>query len=269
MRNFFNPFLFIFFLENGWAQDPDTLLTWHIPQTPPTSEFLVDDGSALQSGASLLAQADQLQPNSLTDQTTVTLDNNIWDSNELLDCVSDKRIKGRAGPASQQPRPRRARRWKKRDQQPAMCSQTGPTYMQPKIAPDLIKNPSLLPVNPAESGRFRIPVFPGSDARKGDNPTCLQKTLGWLPLGICDSGVASDRYESIFDVYGVAASLDGQVTTGLDNCVLGASSFCLPYSSVPVPTTSSPPSPSPPQKKKPSCCISLKKKGKQKKKAKS
>lgn len=109
-----------------------------------------------------------------------------------------------------------------------MCVPAAPTNIQPKISPDLIENPAL-PLNPTESGRFQIPVFPGSNARKGNNPTCPQKTLGWLPLGICDSGIDSDRYESIFDVYGVAASLEGHVTTGLDNCVLGAS-FCPPYS---------------------------------------
>lgn len=254
MRVFFSLFLLIFCLEDtSWAQDPDTLLEWHIPQTStsasPTSEYF-DSGSALQSGASLLAQADQQEqqqqpPNtdSLTDQTSAEYDNS-WDSDELLGCVSDKMINGRAVPALQRPEAqrRRARRWKKRDQQPAVCPQAGPTYIQPKIAPDLIKNPAF-PVSPAESERFRIPLFPASNKRKGDNPTCIQKTLGWLPLGICDSGVASDRYESVFDVYGVAASLVGQVTTGLENCVLGVSFFfvlpalffCSGCNQIPIP----------------------------------
>lgn len=243
MRVFFSPFLLIFFLGNAWAQDPDTLLASDIPQPPPppTSEYiLLSDGgsSALQSGggAFLLAQANQQkpkQPTSLTDQSPAKFGNS-WDSNELWDCVEDKTNNGRAAPAAspaspqQQPkarRRRRARRWEneKRDQQPDTCP-TGPTYIQPKINPYLIKNPAL-PVNPTKPERFGIPVFPGSNAVKGDNPTCLQKTLGWLPLGICDSGVASDRYESVFDVFGVAASLDRQPTTGLDNCVLGASFF--------------------------------------------
>lgn len=242
MRVVFSPFLLIFFLGNAWAQDPDTLLASDIPQPPPpTSEYVLlsSDGgsSALQSGgAFLLAQANQQKPqkpNSLTDQTPAKFGNS-WDSNELWDCVADKTNNGGAAPAAspaspqQQPkarRRRRARRWEneKRDQQPDTCP-TGPTYIQPKINPYLIKNPAL-PVNPTKPERFGIPVFPGSNAVKGDNPTCLQKTLGWLPLGICDSGVASDRYESVFDVFGVAASLDGQATTGLDNCVLGASFF--------------------------------------------
>ena len=103
-----------------------------------------------------------------------------------------------------------------------MCSQSGPTSIQPKIAPNLIKNPAI-PVSPTDSDRFKIPVFPGSNVHKGENPTCLQRSLGWLPLGICDSGVEVDRYESVFDVYGIAASVGRQVTTGLENCVLGAS----------------------------------------------
>lgn len=251
MRAFFSsPFLLVFFLENAWAQDPDTLLAWDIPQPPrrppPTSEYvLLSDGgsSALQSGgASLLAQANQQKqqqqqqppPNS---QSPAEFDNS-WNSNEPWDCVAGKTNNGRAGPAAspqqqQQPkgRRRRAPRWKnkKRDQQPDTCSQTGPTYMQPKISPNLIKNPAL-PVNPTKPERFEIPVFPGSNALKGESPTCLQKTLGWLPLGICDSGVASDRYDSVFDVFGVVASLDRQATTGLDNCVLGTSFFPLFFS---------------------------------------
>lgn len=232
MLIFLSPFFLIPFLENVWAQDPDSLLlAWQIPQTPPTtSEYLLDGGSAaLQSEASLLTQADQQQqqqqyPNSQIDQSPAKADNS-WDSNDLSDCLSDSNsiIQGHAASDSQQPKPRRARRqWNKRGQQPAVCSQRGSTNIQPKIAPNLIKNPAL-PVTPTESDRFRIPVFPGSDVHKGGNPTCLQRTLGWLPLGICDSGVEADRYESIFDVYGIAASLERQITTGLENCVLGAS----------------------------------------------
>lgn len=228
MRIFLSPFFVIPFLGNAWAQDPDSLLlAWQIPQTPPTSEYLLDGGSAaLQSEASLLTQADQRQqyPNSQIDQSPVKADNS-WDSKELPDCLSDSNsiLQGQAASDSHQPKPRLARRqWKKRGQQPAVCSQRGSTNIQPKIAPNLIKNPAL-PVTPTESDRFRIPVFPGSGVHEGENPTCLQRTLGWLPLGICDSGVEVDRYESIFDVYGIAASLERQITTGLDNCVLGAS----------------------------------------------
>ena len=63
---------------------------------------------------------------------------------------------------------------------------------------------------------------------KGDNPSCVQRTLGWLPLGICDSGVEADRHESVYDVYGIAATSASQGTTGLENCVLGASLFTCP-----------------------------------------
>ena len=193
MRIFLSPFFLIPILENAWAQDPDSLLlAWQVPQTPPTSEYLLDGGSAaLQSEASLLTQADQRQqyPNSQIDQSPVKADNS-WDSNELPDCLSDSNsiLQGQAASDSHQPKPRRARRqWKKRGQQPAVCSQRGSTNIQPKIAPNLIKNPAL-PVTPTESDRFRIPVFPGSGVHEGENPTCLQRTLGWLPLGICDSG---------------------------------------------------------------------------------
>lgn len=246
MRIFFSPvFLIILFLENAaWAQDLDSLLlsAWQFPQTRLMSEYLLDGGgsAALQSGAALLTQVDQRQeyPNSQIDQSPVTPDNS-WDSNKLSDCLSDSNsIQGQAASDSYQPKPRRARRqWEKRSQQPAVCSQKGPTNIQPKIAPNLINNPAL-PVTPTESDRFRIPVFPGSAVNKGENPTCLQRTLGWLPLGICDSGVEFDRYESIFDVYGIAASLEEQVTTGLENCVLGASFYPVLYMLffIPIPT---------------------------------
>lgn len=211
---FFSPFFIILpFLEgNAWAQEEDAdslLLSWQTAQTPPTSgEYLLDDGGTLpQSGASLLAQVDQQYPNSLIDQSPAKADNS-WRSNQVSDCVSDNA--------------RRVRRWKKRDQQPAMCSPSGSTNIPPKLAPNLIKNPAL-PVTPTESEQFRIPVFPGSSVHKGENPTCVQRTLGWLPLGICDSGVEGDRYESVYDAYGIAASSARQVTTWLENCVLGAS----------------------------------------------
>lgn len=158
---------------------------------------------------SLRTQVDQQQyPNSQIDQSPVKVDGS-WDSNELSDCLSDNdSIQGQAVSDSQQPKRRRARRqWKQRGQQPAVCSQRGSTNIQPKIAPNLIKNPALA-VSPTESDRLRIPVFPGLDVHKGENPSCVQRTFGWLPLGICDSGVEVDRYESIFDVYGIAASLE-------------------------------------------------------------
>lgn len=98
-----------------------------------------------------------------------------------------------------------------------MCSQSGLTNIHPNIASNLIKNPAL-PVSPTESDRFKITVFPGSNMHKGEDPTCLQRTFGWLPLGICDLGVEVDRYE-----YVIAAVLGRQVTTGLENCVLDAS----------------------------------------------
>lgn len=194
----------------------------------------------------LLTQVDEQKqlleqyPNSQIDQSPVKTDN-LWDySNEfLVDCSSEdmNSIQGQAASDSHQSKSRRRarRQWNKRGQQPAMCSQSGSTNIQPKIAPNLIKNPAL-PVSPTESDRFKIPVFPGSNVHRGENPTCLQKTLGWLPLGICDSGVEFDRYESIFDVYGIAASVGRQVTTGLENCVLGASFCFYYYSFIPVPT---------------------------------
>lgn len=218
----FGPFFIIllFLEENAWAQEENLeslLLSWQTAQTPPTSsEYLLDDGGTLpQSGNSLLAQVDQQQyPNSLIDHSPAQADNS-WQSNQVSDCVPDNAR-------------RAARRWKKRDQQqPAMCSPSGSTNITPKISPNFIKNPSL-PVTPTEPEQFRIPVFPGSSVHKGDNPSCVQRTLGWLPLGICDSGVEADRHESIYDVYGIAATLASQGTTGLENCVPGASFFTCP-----------------------------------------
>lgn len=133
---------------------------------------MLDGGSGdLQvSGASLLAQADQEQyPNSQLDQSLAIADNS-WDSTEVSDCLPDNNdsIQGQATSDSQQlPKPRRARqRWKKRGQQPAMCSPKGSRIIQPKITPNLIKNP-VLPAAPTESDRFRIPAFPGFDVQRG------------------------------------------------------------------------------------------------------
>lgn len=69
---------------------------------------------------------------------------------------------------------------------------------------------------------FRIPTDGYSEA--GYNPTCIIKTNGLLPLGVCDSGNDEDRQNSMYDTNGnpvdIGLFLDA-VTHKLNHCRLG------------------------------------------------
>lgn len=69
---------------------------------------------------------------------------------------------------------------------------------------------------------FRIPTDGYSEA--GYNPTCIIKTNGLLPLGVCDSGIDEDRQNSMYDTNGnpvdTSLFLDA-VTHKLNHCRLG------------------------------------------------
>lgn len=69
---------------------------------------------------------------------------------------------------------------------------------------------------------FRIPT--DGYAGGGYNPTCITKTDGLLPLGVCDSGSDEDVQGSARDVYGnqvdAGVFLDA-VAFKLERCRLG------------------------------------------------
>ncbi len=67
---------------------------------------------------------------------------------------------------------------------------------------------------------FRIPVY--EFLFNGRNPLCVTHTQGQLPLAICDSGNANDRWDSEYNIWGLLRdSLLDIATYRLEHCSLG------------------------------------------------
>lgn len=119
--------------------------------------------------------------------------------------------------AQNPPRPQKGKKKKTTSDPPQSDGNTeGKISPPPSSSADLDWSQDMYP------SLFRIPTDGYTEG--GYNPTCIMKTNGLLPLGVCDSGEAEDVQGSKRDLYG------NQINTGffldavafkLDRCELG------------------------------------------------
>lgn len=78
----------------------------------------------------------------------------------------------------------------------------------------------------ADPKNFRIPVFERLPYRNGQNEDCVKFSYGLLPVGVCDSGHATDRHASRYKF------LNMPHVTELQHCTLGMFAYLLCPNSV-------------------------------------
>lgn len=110
--------------------------------------------------------------------------------------------------------------------------QPSPSTEQRLTAPEEVPKKKKKQTDPKSNENTRVVHPSGADlnwnsdiySKGGYNPTCITKTNGLLPLGVCDSGDDEDRRNSIYDINGnlidSSVFLDS-IAFKLNHCRLG------------------------------------------------